>query len=107
MANEVEKKRMESLIEKNSLEQLARLRGFYAHAHTATRPNAVTIISPQTAAQTVEDVLTYMNKMANKATTMSYYLWWEMYDCGLPLLRASGSAFRGKNLLHTACKLQQ
>ena len=61
--------------EKNSLEQLARLRGFYAHAHTATRPNAVTITSPQTATQTVSDVLSYMNKMANKAITMSYYLW--------------------------------
>ena len=61
--------------EKNSLEQLARLRGFYAHAHTSTRPNAVTITSPQTAAQTVSDVLSYMNKMANKAITMSYYLW--------------------------------
>lgn len=61
--------------EKNSLEQLARLRGFYAHAHTVTRPNAVTITSPQAAVLTVVDVLSYMNKMANKAITMSYYLW--------------------------------
>ena len=61
--------------EKNSLEQLVRLRGFYAHAHTSTRPNAVTIPSPQMAVQTVEDVLAYMNKMAKKASTMSYYLW--------------------------------
>lgn len=62
--------------ENNSLEQLARLRGFYAHAHTSTRPNAVTIISPQMAVQTVDDVLAYMNKIANKAITMSYYHWW-------------------------------
>lgn len=59
----------------NSLKQLASLRGFYAHAHTATRPNAVTIISPQTAVLTVADVLSYMNKMAKKAIAMNYYQW--------------------------------
>lgn len=61
--------------EKNSLEQLVRMRGFYAHAHTSTRPNAVTVTAPQTAVVSVEDVLQYMNKMAHKAITMSYYLW--------------------------------
>lgn len=61
--------------EKNSLEQLVKMRGFYAHAHTSTRSNAVTIPSPQSAVQNVEDVLSYMNKMADKAIRMSYYLW--------------------------------
>lgn len=61
--------------EKNSLQQLVKMRGFYAHAHTSTRPNAVTIPSPQDAVQNVSDVLQYMNKMAKKAMLMSYYLW--------------------------------
>ncbi len=61
--------------EKNSLEQLVRMRGFYAHAHTLSRPNAVTVTSPQSAVNNVEDVLQYMNKMADKAVKMNYYSW--------------------------------
>ena len=61
--------------EKNSLEQLVKMRGFYAHAHTSSRSNAVTVPSPQQAVLSVEDVLKYMNKMADKAISMSYYNW--------------------------------
>ena len=61
--------------EKNSLEQLVKMRGFYAHAHTSSRPNAVTITSPQVAVMNVSDVLSYMNKMADKAILMRYYIW--------------------------------
>lgn len=61
--------------EKNSLEQLVKMRGYFAHAHTATRPHAVIVASPQDAVDYVNDVLEYMNKMARKAMTMSYYLW--------------------------------
>lgn len=49
------------------------MRGFYAH--TSSRPNAVTIVSPQAAVDNVTDVLRYMNKMADKAIMMSYYIW--------------------------------
>lgn len=61
--------------EKNSLERLVQMRGFFAHAHTASRPNAVTVISPQEASTIVYDVLSYMNKMAEKAKRISYYNW--------------------------------
>lgn len=61
--------------EKNSLEQLATLRGFYAHAHSPSRPNAVNIVAPQVAVDYVMDVLKYMNSVARKAKTMSLYIW--------------------------------
>lgn len=61
--------------EKNSLEQLVQMRGFFAHAHTASRPNAVTITSPQEASAIVGDVLSYMNRVADNAKRMSYYNW--------------------------------
>lgn len=61
--------------EKNSLEQLARLRGFYAHAHSTTFPNAVNVVAPQMAVNFVMDVLDYMNSVAEKLKTMSFYLW--------------------------------
>lgn len=61
--------------ESDSLKQLVAMRGFYAHAHTTTRPNAVTVTSPQKAVLYVEEVLKYMNKMADKAIRMSYFNW--------------------------------
>ena len=59
----------------HSLKQLVNLRGFYAHAHSASRPNAVTIVSPQMASNYVDDVLKYMNNVAAKAMNMSFYVW--------------------------------
>lgn len=61
--------------EGNSLNQLARLRGFYAHAHSSTRPNAVNVTSPQTVVNYVMDVLKYMRKSAEDAINMSNYDW--------------------------------
>lgn len=59
----------------NSLKQLVNLRGFYAHAHSSSRPNVVTVVSPQMVRSYVNDVLEYMNSVANKAMNMSFYLW--------------------------------
>ena len=60
---------------RNSLNRLADIRGFYAHAFSPTRPNAVNIVAPQTTVDYVMDVLEYMKDVASKATTMKYYKW--------------------------------